>query len=86
VKSILRKLLTLCPPRDLGLIIVTQGDQSCSHEFEEVKWDRERFGPDVVDMDPDPGGAIAFPKATYKYLFRCKKCGAEVIKSVRALI
>lgn len=72
-------------PRDLGLAVVTVGDQSHQHQFVMVPWDSERFGSDFTDPDPDPGGPMAFPMATYKDLFRCQ-CGAEGIKTVRALI
>lgn len=72
-------------PRDLGLEVVTVGDQSHQHQFVKMPWNRERFGSDFTDPDPDPGTPIAFPMATYKDLLRCN-CGAEAIKSVRALI
>ena len=72
-------------PRDLSLEVVTEGNPVHSHRLVKVLWQREHFGPDVIDLDPDPGTRIAFPKATYKYLLRCQ-CGAEAIRSVRALI
>lgn len=71
--------------RDLGLEVVKGGNPSHQHQFAMVSWDDERFGSNFVDPDPDPGGRIAFPMATYKELLRCS-CGAEAIKSVRALI
>lgn len=71
-------------PRDLGLEIVTVG-QSHQHRFVNVPWDHKRFGSSFTDPDPDPGTPIAFPMATYKDLLRCA-CGAEAVKSVRALI
>lgn len=73
-------------PRDLGLEVVTIGDQSHQHRFRRVSWDRERFGSDCTDSDLDrPDGLVAFSMATYKDLLRCG-CGAEAVKSVRALI
>lgn len=81
----LKPLLDKIAPRDLGLEIVTPGNPAHDHSFARVPWDRERLGSDFCDPDPDPGGPIAFPMATYKDLFRCQ-CGAEGVKSVRALI
>jgi hypothetical protein len=74
-----------CHPRDLGLEVVTTGDPDHAHSWQEVPWDRNRFGSSFTDPDPDPGTPIAFPMTTFKDLFRCN-CGAEAIKSVRALI
>lgn len=81
----LKPLLDKIALRDLGLEIVTSGNSTHDHSFVLVPWNRERFGSDFCNPDPDPGGPIAFPMATYKDLFRCQ-CGAEGIKSVRALI
>lgn len=72
-------------PRDLGFKIVAPGDPEHGHSFRLVAWDCERFGSDFCDPDSDPGGPIAFPMATFKSLLRCQ-CGAEVIRSTRALI
>lgn len=80
-------ILNQIAPTDLGLEIVTKGGLSLwhIHFFEEISWDKGRFGSSVVNPDPDPGTSVAFPRITYKYLMRCK-CGAEGIKSLRALI
>ncbi|OGZ70769.1 MAG: hypothetical protein A3F47_00020 [Candidatus Staskawiczbacteria bacterium RIFCSPHIGHO2_12_FULL_38_11] len=70
---------------NLGFEIITSGDPAHNHSFAQVPWDRERLGSDFCDPDPDRGVPIAFPMATYKDLFRCQ-CGAEGVKSVRAII
>lgn len=72
-------------PRDLGFEIVTEGNPSHSHQFTIMPWDHERFGDVLVNADHDPGTPIAFPMGTFRDLFRCN-CGAEGIKSERALI
>jgi len=84
-QSPLQALQDRIAPRDLGLEIVTTGDPTHGHSFVPVPWDRERFGSYFCDPDPDPGTPIAFPMATYKDLLRCQ-CGAEGVKSTRALI
>ena len=83
----LKPLLDEIAPRDLGLEIVTPGNPAPAHNhsFAQVPWDSERLGSDFCDPDLDPGGPIAFPMATYKSLFLCR-CGAEGVRSVRALI
>lgn len=74
-----------CYPRDLGLEVITPGNTNHNHSFRQVPWDRERFGYHLTDRDPDPGTPIAFPMGTWKELLRCT-CGAEAIKSTRALV
>lgn len=79
------RMFEQCHPRNLGLKVVTAGNPIHAHSWQEAPWDYNRFGPSFTDPDPDPGTPIAFPMATSKDLFRCQ-CGAEGIKSVRALI
>jgi len=72
-------------------IVIQGGECECDHGehrlfrknlslWELQDWDREKYGPDVVDFTDD----IWF--ATYKYLYKCKRCGETVIKLHRALI
>ena len=77
-------------PREklIGTDLITPGKLSFwhrNHKLEEVDWDKERLGSSIINIDPDPGGKIAFPMATFKDLHRCK-CGAEKVTKVRALI
>ncbi len=72
-------------PIDQGIVIVIEGDPNHRHRFEEAKWNRERDGSDITSVDKDPGGEVAFPKATFKTLLHCS-CGREGIHSARALI
>src|SRR3989338_9703 len=77
------------PPRnpcsEVRVVVVTDGNLLHKHQFERVPWNRERFGPDVTDFGPEPGTTDTPLMATYKDLFRCS-CGAELIRSTRALV
>jgi hypothetical protein len=65
--------------------IVEEGDSSHDHNFVPLPWDREKYGPDVCNMDKDYGAKIEFPMATYKDLYSCS-CGRRIVASHRALI
>jgi len=47
------------------------------HEYQEIHWDSDRFGSNPVDFDDFT--------TTFKSHLRCRKCGREIIRSVRAL-
>lgn len=63
-------------PQPLPIENVAVGIEAHEHDFKPVEWDKARFGPDVTDFDDT--------HATFKTLERCA-CGAERIRSVRAL-
>ena len=72
-------------PRELSGQVLTEGNPTHLHEFEEMPWDNTRFGDSLVDIDEDHGRAVEFPRGTFKKLFLCS-CGREILTSTRALI
>ncbi len=79
------RLLKATGPKHHPEQVITEGVTTHKHDLFIAPWDRQRLGPDVCDIDKDPGTEIAFPMATYKDLYTCA-CGREIVRAARALI